>query len=237
MNYVIASALVLIASNSVLGQFYLQGGASNWFDFEPPSTIISELPFLGEDSSSVDGNTQFWLGAGYQVNEEWSFEAFYSKLPSTEVNSDIYIFFNGRPVVPRPIAPQSVSISVTTDTTTMGVGAVYDFHVNDRLSIIGKVGIAFTQQDSEVDINLPRFPIPPIYFGDDDIGLDLIGSDFYFDEDDLFEDDENSTDMYFAAGVRLPIQDSPASVIATYQLISTTDESESGLFVGIRWDL
>ena len=93
IHSVIATALVLIASSSVFGQFYLQGGASNWFDFEPPSSIISELPFLDEDSSSVDGNVQFWLGAGYQVNEEWSFEAFYSELPSTEVNTEFYIFF------------------------------------------------------------------------------------------------------------------------------------------------
>ena len=235
---VVVSVLVLIASNSVLGQFYLQGGISSWIDFEAPDSILSDLPIL-DNESSVDGNSQYWLGAGYQVSDEWSFEAFYSKLPSTEVNSEMYIFFGGRPILPGPIYPQAISVTVNTETTTFGVGAVYDFYVNDRLSIIGKAGIAFTQQDSEVDIEFPRYGIgfPPIDYGDDDFELHLFPEDFYFDEDFFYGGDENSTDMYFAVGVRIPIQDSPASVTATYQFINTPDDSESGLFVGIRWEL
>ena len=236
-QYVVGCALVLITTNCVLGQFYLQGGTSNWFDFEPPSSILSELPLVDRESSNIDRNTQLWLGAGYQVNQEWSFEAFYSKLPSTEINSELYVFYRGRPISPGPIRPQTISISVNTETTIVGVGAIYDFYVNDRLSIIGKAGVAYTKQDSEVDVSFSFFQIPPIFFGNDNYDFDLYDDGFYLDDDGLFGDDESTLDMYFALGVRLPIQNTPASVTATYQFISTPSGSESGLFVGIRWDL
>ena len=237
MQCLVGCALTLITTNCVLGQFYLQGGASRWADFEPPNSILSDRSFVDRETTGIDGNTAFWVGAGYHANEEWSFEAFYSRLPSTEVNSELYIYYWGRPISSNPIRPQTISVSVNTDTTMVGVGAVYDFYVNDRLSIIGKAGVAYTQQDSDFDISVPFFRSPPIFFGDDDYDFDFYDDQFYFDDDRLFGEDESSIDMYFALGVRLPIQDTPASVTAIYQFISTPSSSESGLFVGIRWDL
>lgn len=237
LKCVIASVLLLITSNSVFGQFYLQGGASNWFDFEAHSSLVTQLPIVDRESSKVDGNTQFWLGAGYQVNEEWSFEAFYSKLPSTEVNSDLYFFYEERPFLRELILPQTISISVKTNSTTVGVGAVYDFYVNEQLSLIGKAGVAFTQQDSVVGVMFPRFRVQRIFFEDDDDEFDSYDDGFYFDDDGFFDDEASTIDMYFAVGVRLPIQDTRACVTATYQFVNTPESSESGLFVGIRWDL
>ena len=231
-----AIACVLTLTSSVFGQYYLLGGASYWPSLEPPQTTAYGFPFADRDENGVDRRTELWVGAGYQVNDSWSFEAFFSKLPSTEVDVDFFSIYGERQIV-----PQSVSLSITTDTTVLGFGAVYEFHINEQVSLIGKAGVARTQQNTEVDVSLPRFPFPPIYFGDDDYYFD---DDYFYEQffdDDLFDDilgaDESTFDMYFAFGVKVPIQSSRASVSATYQFISTPGDSESGLFVGIRWDL
>ena len=238
-KYFIASIVVLLTANSVLGQFYVQGGSSYWPDFDDSPLTLYDFPLGNRDDGSVDRRTDLWIGAGFRVNEAWSFEAFFSRLPSTEFSTDLFTIFGS-----FPIAPQSVSISVNTDTTTIGFGAVYDLYINDRISFIGKAGVAFTQQDVDVNVSFPRFSGPPIYFGDDDFedlfDIDDLFEDFFYDDDyydDLIGDDESTLDMYFAVGVRLPIQDSPASVTATYQYISTPRDTESGLYVGLCWEL
>lgn len=239
LKYVIVSTVLMLVTNSVLGQFFVQGGTSYWPNFEAPQLTLYDFPLGNRDDGTVDRRTDLWIGAGYRVDETWSFETFFSRLPSTEVSTDLFSIFGS-----RPILPQSVSISVITDTTTVGFGAVYDLYINDRVSLIGKAGVAFTQQDVEVDVTLPRFPIPPIYFGDYDfddlfdineVFDDLLSDDDYYD--DLIGEDESTLDMYFAVGVRLPIQDTPASVTATYQLVSTPGDSESGFYVGLCWEL
>lgn len=239
LKYIVASTAVLLTTNSVFGQFFVQGGTSYWPSFEVPQLTLYDYPLGNRDAGTVDRRTDLWIGAGYRVDDAWSFEAFFSRLPSTEVSIDLFSIW-GR----RPIAPQTVSISVNTDTTTVGFGAVYDLYINERISFIGKAGVAFTQQDVEVDASFPRFPGPPIYFGDDDFDdlfdIDDLFEDFVFDDDyydDLIGDDDSTLDMYFAVGVRLPIQDSPASVTATYQFVSTPRDSESGLYVGLCWEL
>lgn len=236
LKWLVASTLVLTITSSVFGQFYILGGASYWPSLEPPKTTLYGLPLADGDEEGVDRLTDLWIGAGYRVNETWSFEAFFSKLPSTQADIDLFSIFGGQWIV-----PQSVSLSITTDTNVLGFGAVYEFPINDQLSLIGKAGVARTQQSTEVDLSLPSFPFPPIFFGDDD---DFFNVDDYYDEyfvddilDDLLEEDETTFDMYFAFGIKLPIQNTRASVSATYQFISTPQESESGLFVGICWDL
>ena len=239
LKYVVLSTVMLLATNSVFGQFFVQGGTSYWSSFEVPQLTLYDFPLGNRDDGAVDRRTDLWIGAGYRVDDAWSFEAFFSRLPSTEVSTDLFSIFGS-----RPIFPQSVSISVKTDTTTVGFGAVYDLYINERISFIGKAGVAFTQQDVEVDVSFPRFPGPPIYFGDDDFDdifdIDDLFGDFVIDGDyydDLIGDDDSSLDMYFAVGVRLPIQDSPASVTATYQFVSTPRDSESGFYVGLCWEL
>ena len=230
---------VLFATSSVFGQFFLQGGTSYWPSFDAPEFTLYDFPIGSRDDGAVDRRTDLWIGAGYRVDEAWSFEAFFSRLPTTEFSTDLFSIYST-----RLILPQSVSLTANTDTTTVGFGAVYDLYINERISLIGKAGVAFTQQDVEVDVSFPRFPSPPIYFGDDDFD-DLFDSDglienFLGDDDyygDLIGDDESTLDMYFAIGVRLPIQDSPASVTATYKFVSTPRDSESGLYVGLCWEL
>ena len=224
----IASIALVIASNSVFGQFYLQGGASYWPDLHTPSSILSERWLDENDSTSNHRNSDLWLGTGYSVNEEWSFEVFFSKLPSTEVSSklNLYSTFGDRLIV-----PQSISISQKTETTIIGVGAVYDFYIGERLSLIGKAGVAYTTQESEIDVSFPRFRFPTFIYDDDDYY-----DDWFEDYLDL-GDDESMLDMYFAIGVRLPIQETQASVTATYQFVNTPGHSESGLLIGIRWNL
>ena len=240
LKYYVLSCLVLLATNSVFGQFFLQGGSSYWPDFDVPQLSRYNIPLRGDhDDGTLDRRADLWVGAGYRLDEAWSFEAFLSRLPSTEVSADLFSIFGS----PR-IVPLSLSISMKTDTTTVGFGAVYDLFINERVSLIGKAGVAFTQQEVEVGVSFPRFPLPPIYFEDDDVL-------FFFDEDSLFEDlesygdyyeeligdDESALDMYFAIGVRLPIQDSPGSVTATYQFISTPRDTQSGLYLGLCWEL
>ena len=240
LKYLIAITVVLLATNNVFGQFFVQGGSSYWPSFNVPQLTLYDFPLGNRDDGTVERRTDLWLGAGFRVDEAWSFEGFFSKLPSTEVNVDLFSIYGG-----RPILPQNVSISVNTDTTTIGFGAVYDLYINERISfIVAKAGVAFTQQDVDVDASFPRFRGPPIYFGDDDFDdlfdIEDLFEDFVYDEDyydDLIGDDESTLDMYFAVGVRLPIQDSPASVTATYQFISTPRDSESGLYVGICWQI
>lgn len=232
LKYIVVSTVVLLTTNSVFGQFFVQGGTSYWPSFDVPQLTLYDYPLGNRDDGTVDRRTDLWIGAGYRVDDAWSFEAFFSRLPSTEVSVDLFSIW-GR----RPIAPQTVSISVNTDTTTVGFGAVYDLYINERISFIGKAGVAFTQQDVEVDASFPRFPGPPIYFGDDD--FDDLFENFLVD-DDYYDDligDDSTLDMYFAVGVRLPIQDSPASVTATYQFVSTPRDSESGLYLGLCWEL
>jgi len=239
VKYLIASAFVLLATNSVFGQFFVQGGSSYWPSFDVPQLTLYNFPLGNRDDGAVERRTDLWLGAGFRIDEAWSFETFFSRLPSTEVRTELFSIYGS-----RPILPQSVSISVNTDTTTVGFGAVYDLYINERISLIGKAGVAVTQQDVDVDVSFSRFPGPPIYFGDDDFDdlfdADDLFDDFRFDDDyydDLIGDDDSTLDMYFAVGVRLPIQESPGFVTATYQLISTPRDSESGLYVGICWQL
>ena len=234
-KWCIALIFVLTVTSSVFGQFYIVGGASYWPSIEPPQSTLYGLPFGDQGDKGVDRNTDLWVGAGYRVNDSWSFEAFFSRLPSTEVDVDLFSIYGGPQIV-----PQSVSISIATDTTVLGLGAVYEFYINDQVSLIGKVGVARTQQNTEVDVSFPRLPFLPIFFGDDNYFDDDDYYEQYFDDDiydEILEDDESTFDMYFALGVKLPIQNTPASVSATYQLISTPEDSESGLFVGIHWDL
>lgn len=236
MKWCIAIASILTVTSTVFGQFYLLGGASYWPSFEPPQTTVYGFPFADREDDGVDSRTELWVGAGYQVNDSWSFEAFFSKLPSTEVEVNLFSIYGAPQIV-----PQSVSLSVSTDTSVLGVGAVYEFFINDRMSLIGKAGVARTHQNTEVDVSLPRFPFPPIYFGDDDFSFDddVFYEQFFGDDlfDDILNEDESTFDMYFAVGVKVPIQNTRASISATYQFISTPGDSESGLFVGIRWDL
>ncbi len=137
----------------MFGQFFVQGGTSYWPSFEVPQLTLYDYPLGNRDDGTVNRRTDLWIGAGYRVDDAWSFEAFISRLPSSEVSIDLFSIWDS-----RPILPQTVSISVNTDTTTVGFGAVYDLYINKRISFIGKAGTAFTQQDVEVMHPFRDFP-------------------------------------------------------------------------------
>ena len=76
----VACGTVLLGAGSIYGDVYFFGGTSYWPNYELPQTTIPDFRFNGYEESSVDRNTELWIGAGYKINKEWSFEGFYSKL-------------------------------------------------------------------------------------------------------------------------------------------------------------
>lgn len=231
LKYCAVSALVVLATNSVVGNFYFQGGVAYWPDYSLPPLTTAGIPVGSQEEANVVRNTDLWIGAGYTLGDQWSVEAFFSRLPSTEVFSRFNVYYQG-----IPIEPNTGSITLYTETVTVGVGAVYEISISDRLSLIGKVGVAFAQDDSDLDIFFPRvqIPIDPEDFDDfdeSDLTFDDIGG---FNLDD---EDDTTLDAYFAVGVRIPIEGTLASVTATYQFVNTSENTESGLFLGLRWDI
>ena len=227
LQYCVLGAFVLLTTHSVFGNFFFQGGVTYWPDHELPRLTRTGIPIGSQQEANVVRNTDLWIGAGYALKNEWSVEAFFARLPSTEVFSRFNVYYQG-----LPVDPDAGTITLYTETVIVGVGAVYEFSISERLSLIGKAGVAFAQKDSDLDILFPSFQIPidPEDLDDFDEGdiTDDIG-ELTFDEED-----ENTLNMYFAVGVRIPIQDTLASVIATYQFVNTPENTESGLFVGIR---
>lgn len=225
----VGSALVIGTANNVFGDFYFQGGVSVWPGYDVPRLTTSGVPIERSQETSVVGSADFWIGAGYSVNEEWSFEAYYARLPSTEAFSRFNVFYQG-----LPVDPPAGTITLYIETTMVGVGGVYEFALSDRISLIGKAGVAYAQKASDLDIvsqfQIPLAPEDVDDFDESDITHDLGNAPF----DD---DDDRALDMYFAVGLRIPLQLSNASVTATYQFVNTAANTESGLFAGIRWDL
>ena len=231
---VLTSVLVMIAASCLHGQFYLQGGITYWPEFESPSFTQSTFQSRAREHAEVDQNSDFWIGGGYKVTEEWSFEAFFSQLPSSTV-SIVYYF----PFQRSALRPSEVYYEIDTETTVFGVSASYEFSINDRLYLTGKAGLASSNQETTlVELLIPEFTVSDGFF-DDNCFYDCDDQDYldYFVAYDFFTEESSSVDLHFAVGVRIPIHETKASVTATYQFFRTSDTDQSGLYLGLRWDL
>lgn len=226
----VASTLLLLATNFVFGDFYFQGGISFWPDYELPRLGRGGSSFINSEEGDVVRSRDLWLGAGYKLDDQWSIESFFSRLPATEVFSRLNVYYQDILLVPN-----TGSITLTTETIAYGIGAVYEHSINDRMSLIGKAGVAVVQNDSDINVLFPRFELP--------LGLNVDEFDESFISTDnitsvLLSDQEESTvDAYFAFGVNIPIQNTLASVTVFYEFLKTPGGTESGPFLGIRWDL
>lgn len=218
----------------MFGNFYFHGGVTYWPDYSLPPLTTARIPVGNQEEANVVRNTDLWIGAGYTLGDRWSVEVFFSRLPSTEVFSRFHVYYQG-----VPIEPASGTITLYTETTSLGVGAAYEYSISDQLSLIGKAGVAFAtfaKNFSELDIFLPRLqvPIAPEDTGDfdeNDLTVDDLGGFSFDDEDDT------TLDVYFAVGVRIPIVGTPACATVTNQVVNASENAEAGLFLGIRWDL
>ncbi|MXW07113.1 MAG: porin family protein [Gammaproteobacteria bacterium] len=230
LKYCVVSALVLLTTNSVVGNFYFQGGGSFWPDFSVQQITSSGIPLDRPQQSSVVRNIDVWISAGYALNDNWNIEAFFARLPETNAFSPINVYYQG-----VRIDAATGTINLATETAMVGVGGGYEFPISERIWLTGKVGFAFAQNESDLDLFLPNFQVPIAPEDIDDFDVSDITQDidvFHFDEES-----ESTVDTFFAVGIRVPIDHTNTSVTATYQLVKTAKNTESGLFLGLRWDI
>ena len=230
LKFSVVGAVLLLTTNCVFGSFYFQGGGSFWREFDVRQITRSGIPIDRPQQTSVVRRIDVWLGAGYALNEDWHIEAFFARLPTTNAFSQFDTYYRG---ILLPGAGGTINLS--TETAMIGVGGGYEFALNEQILLFGKLGVAYAQNDSELDLFSQSFAIP---INAEDI-FDFDRSDLTVDIEDLNFDKktESTLDLYFAVGVRIPLLDSNTSVTATYQFVSTSTNIESGLFVGLRWDL
>ena len=198
--------------------FYVHGGVTYWNGFDAP-TIDDDI---GLDDATIEfkldeSRAKLSLGVGFHLDEQWSFEVFYVSTPEQAVAGNNWVF--------PPFEPGGDSISISWSAsnkqTIGGVSGIYDFYINENLSVFGKGGIAFVQHESS----------GPYLTLDDqpDIVLDSIvpGS---------ITEREDTQDFFGAVGVRLPIMQGNASLTFAYQFVQTDDEAETSFEFGLQWN-
>lgn len=228
---ILLTCLTLMLTSGVTAKeagFYLQAGVTYWNDLEEPEiefeTDEGGLPVEAEEFVTVqyeiDGSRgQISFGGGYHFNENWSFEAFYVRSPELNHSLDLDV-----PLDDLGIEESlSLSLNTTLQHTVLGVGTVYDLHLNQYLSLFGKVGIAFTQSSYDSNISFSGQPLPEEEF-----------------PSGALNQDEESQEVYGAVGVRIPLKlllgSTNNSITFSYQFFETAEERETSFEVGFQWN-
>ena len=228
---ILLSGLFLMLTSGVAAKeagFYLQAGVTYWNDLEEPEIELETddggLPAEAEDFVArhyeIDGSrSQLSIGGGYNVNESWSFEAFYVRSPELNFSLDLNIPLDDLGI------EESLSLSwaATMRHTVFGVGAVYDLYLNQYLSLFGKVGIAFTESSLDSEFLF--------------LGQSLPEEEF---PSGAFNQDEENQEIYGAVGVRVPLKlllgSTDNSITFAYQFFETAHERETSFEVGFQWN-
>ena len=228
---ILLSGLFLMLTSGVAAKeagFYLQAGVTYWNDLEEPKIEIETdeggLPAEADEfvtrQYEIDGSrSQLSIGGGYNVNESWSFEAFYVRSPELNFSLDLNVPLDDLGI------EESLSLSWATTMrhTVFGVGAVYDLYLNQYLSLFGKVGIAFTESSLDSEFLFLGQPLPEEEF-----------------PSGAFNQDEENQEIYGVIGVRFPLKlllgSTDTSITFAYQFIETAHERETSFEVGFQWN-
>lgn len=197
--------------------YYLHGGVTYWNGLEAPefsgSTGVEDVT----TESELDGSrAQLSLGVGYNLDEQWGFEAFYVATPETVISASDWMF----PPLPPNFEPFTVSWTASVKRTVFGLAAVYDLYINENLALFGKAGVALVRHTSETSLTTSIEP-------------DFVGSVI----PTSFTDDEDTQDLFGAVGARIPILSGDASITFAYQFVETSDERETNFEIGFQWHL
>ena len=197
---------------------YMHGGITYWDGLEAPDIDFGDEEIDLEANPleyEVDGSrAQLSIGIGYNLDEQWGFEAFYVSTPERVLAiNDL--------VVPDLGIDETFSVSwrTTFKHTVFGINAVYDVYLNENLSLFGKAGIAFTRHTADASVTFAGQTTP-------------IGGT----ESLSFVEEEDTDELFGAIGARIPIRAGDASITFAYQFVETSDGREPSLELGIQWN-
>lgn len=198
--------------------FYVHGGVTYWDGFDVPSLDDEiTLPGVSIEQELEDSRAQLSLGVGFHLDEQWSFEGFYVSTPERIISGNDWMF----PPLQPGGDPISLSWSANVKQTIGGICAIYDFNINENLSLFGKGGIAFVRHESSQSITVENLP--------DATFENIIPSSF--------TDEEDTQELYGAIGARIPLRQGAAGLTFAYQFIQTDDDPETSFEIGFQWNL
>lgn len=199
--------------------FYLLGGVTYWDGLDAPDFESEPGAQDFTIDHEIDGSrAQLSVGVGFHFDENWSFEAFYVSTPEQVISGSDGEF----PLTLEP-GGDLVTLSWTASVkqTIGGISAIYDFYINENLSLFGKGGIAFVRHSSETNVSSSSHP------------------EFAFRGviPSTVANEEDTQDAFAAVGARIPIRQGDASLTFAYQFIDTGDGLETSFEVGFQWNL
>lgn len=184
---------------------YVHGGVTYWNDLELPK--FEDRGELGDTpvDYEIDGS-RAQPSFGIGFNFNKQWGIEASYVATPERMISIEV------ISPSPLDMDEVlpvSWLATAQHTVVGINAVYDLYVNTNVSLFAKAGAAMTRHTSETRVS----------FGD---------------ETSLVEEEE-STELVGAVGVRFPIGMKNTSISIAYQFLETSEDRETSFEVGLQW--
>lgn len=218
---IIASTLIFGLTTGLSAKetgFYIHGGVTYWDGFDAPSLEDEiTLPGVSIDYELDDSRAKLSLGVGFHLDEQWSIEGFYVSTPERVFSGNNWMF----PPLQPGGDPISLTWSAKTKQTIGGVGGIYDFYLNENLSLFVKGGIAFVKHESSQSITVENLP----------------GVSFENIIPTSFTQEEDTQEFFGAIGARIPIMQGNACLTFAYQFIETDDDPETSFEIGFQWNL